>query len=276
MQFVDIELHLPRLKIWITHRIMKFFPLKVFAIFIWISGAIANEATLPDTIARIKSAVVAVGTYMPTRNPRAVFLGTGFAVGDGRIVVTNAHVIGKSLDIEHLERLAVFYRQEQKEHMLLADLTATDDQHDLALLSLGEGPLPALEVGDSTRVREGEQYAFTGYPIGMVLGLYPVTHRSIISAISPNAIPAIVTRQLNVNMLKKLQMPYDVFQLDATAYPGNSGSPLYDENTGKVVGIINKVFVQGSKENALSNPSGISYAIPSEHIKALLAQKNPK
>ena len=238
--------------------------------------ASAGEAALADILARIKPSIVAVGTYLPTRNPRAVFLGTGFAVADGRTVVTNAHVTDKELDIAHLEQLAVFYRQDNKEYMLLADLAARDEPHDLALLSLSGGQLPALEVGESARVREGEEYAFTGYPIGMVLGLFPVTHRSIISAISPNAIPAIATRQLNVNMLKKLQTPYDVFQLDATAYPGNSGSPLYDEKTGKVVGIINKVFVQGTKENALSNPSGISYAIPSEHIKSLLAQKSPK
>jgi S1-C subfamily serine protease len=75
-------------------------------------------------------------------------------------------------------------------------------------------------------------------------------------------------------MLKKLETPYDVFQLDATAYPGNSGSPLYHVDTGKVIGIINKVFVQGTKENAVSNPSGISYAIPAEHIKRLLTQNH--
>lgn len=254
---------------------MKSFLIYFLCYFLLIPLRIGNaaETALPDVLARIKPGVVAVGTYLPTRNPRAVFLGTGFAVGDGRIVVTNAHVTDKTLDSEHLEQLAVFYRLEQKEYMLLADLAETDDQHDLALLSLKDGKLPILEIGDSQRVREGEQYAFTGYPIGMVLGLFPVTHRSIISAISPNAIPAIATRQLSVNMLKKLQTPYDVFQLDATAYPGNSGSPLYDENTGKVVGIINKVFVQGSKENAITNPSGISYAIPAEHIKALLNQK---
>lgn len=251
---------------------MKTLPI-YFSLCLLFASPTRGEGALPDILARIKPSIVAVGTYLPTRNPRAVFLGTGFAVANGRTVVTNAHVASKSLDIEHLERLAVFYRQDQKEHMLLADLAATDDLHDLALLSLSEGQLPALDIGDSGGVREGEQYAFTGYPIGMILGLYPVTHRSIISAISPNAIPAIASRQLNVNMLKKLQMPYDVFQLDATAYPGNSGSPLYDENTGKVVGIINKVFIQSSKENALSNPSGISYAIPAAHIKSLLAQK---
>lgn len=232
----------------------------------------ASELNLPDILARIKPGIVAIGTYMPTRNPRAVFLGTGFAVTNGQKVITNAHVTVKKLDTEHLEHFAVFYRQEQKEHMQIAELTAVDEDHDLALLTVDGSPLPALEIGDSMRVREGEQYAFTGYPIGMVLGLYPVTHRSIIAAISPNAIPAIATRQLNVNMLKRLQTPFNVFQLDATAYPGNSGSPLYDISSGKVVGIINKVFVQGSKENAITNPSGITYAIPAEHIKALLNQ----
>ncbi|MGY6276117.1 S1C family serine protease [Methylomonas sp. MgM2] len=225
---------------------------------------------------RIKPAVVAIGTYMPTRNPRAVFLGTGFAVADGQYVVTNAHVTAKGLNPARLERFAVFFRQDQNEKMLVADLIATDNEHDLALLKLNEGKLPALKIGDSNRVREGELYAFTGYPIGMVLGIYPVTHRSIISAISPNAIPVLASKQLNIKMLKKLAAPYDIFQLDATAYPGNSGSPLYDIDTGEVIGIINKVFVQGSKENAISHPSGISYAIPSEHISHLLAQKNIK
>lgn len=248
----------------------------VVGLFAWVSAVCANEARLPDTLVNIKPGVVAVGTYMPTRNPRAIFLGTGFAVADGRTVVTNAHVVNKELDSAHLERLAIFYRHDQQENMLLADAIATDDEHDLALLSLADGRLPALEIGDSSRVREGETYAFTGFPIGMVLGLYPVTHRSIVSAISPNAIPVLASTQLNVKMLKKLQAPYDVFQLDATAYPGNSGSPLYDIDSGKVIGIINKVFVQGSKENAVSNPSGISYAIPAEHIKSLLAQKASK
>lgn len=242
-----------------------------------VAGAVnAHEDGLPERLAKIKPGVVAVGTYMPTRNPRAVFLGTGFAVADGSRIITNAHVISKELDVAHLERLAVFYRQDQQERMQLAELVVNDEHHDLALLVLTEGKLPPLEIGDSQRVREGEQYAFTGYPIGMVLGLYPVTHRGNISAISPNAIPAIASRQLNVKMLKTLQTPYDVFQLDATAYPGNSGSPLYAIDSGKVIGIINKVFVQGSKENALAHPSGISYAIPAEHIKALLAQQaNP-
>ena len=61
-----------------------------------------------------------------------------------------------------------------------------------------------------------------------------------------------------------------MLQLDATAYPGNSGSPVYDPETGDVIGIINMVLVKGTKESALSQPSGITYAVPSRHLQGLL------
>jgi S1-C subfamily serine protease len=89
-------------------------------------------------------------------------------------------------------------------------------------------------------------------------------------------LPALNSKQLNVKMISQLQKsPYTVFQLDGTAYPGNSGSPVYDPETGIVYGIINMVFVKGMKESALSNPSGITYAIPANYVRDLLLQKSP-
>ncbi len=38
-------------------------------------------------------------------------------------------------------------------------------------------------------LREGQVVAFIGFPIGGVLGLSPVTHRGIISAVTPIALP---------------------------------------------------------------------------------------
>ncbi|MEW5769188.1 MAG: S1C family serine protease [Pseudomonadota bacterium] len=61
-----------------------------------------------------------------------------------------------------------------------------------------------------------------------------------------------------------------MFQLDAVAHPGNSGSPLYDGESGEVIGVINAVFVKGAKENALKDPTGITYAIPAQYVRALL------
>ena len=64
-----------------------------------------------------------------------------------------------------------------------------------------------------------------------------------------------------------------MFQLDGTAYPGNSGSPLYDPEQGTVYGIINSVFVQGGRERAISQPSGITYAIPAVYIQEMLRRE---
>ena len=47
------------------------------------------------------------------------------------------------------------------------------------------------------------------------------------------------------DILKRLAAGvYPIFQLDATAYPGNSGSPLYDPESGEVIAVINMVFVK--------------------------------
>ena len=237
------------------------------------TGRSHAEPSLADAITKIKPAIVAIGTYMPKRNPRSVFLATGFAIGDGSLIVTNAHAIPETIDHEHLEQVAVFYRKDNADKAIIATEVALDKEHDLAILKITGEQLPPLELGSVSSVREGQLYAFTGFPIGMVLGLYPVTHRGIISAITPNVIPALRSAQINQKLFNRLQNPYNVFQLDATAYPGNSGSPLYDPSTGKVIGVINKVFVQESKENILSKPSGISYAIPANHIENLLKAK---
>jgi len=231
------------------------------------------EQSLANTITKIKSGIVAVGTYMPKRNPRAVFLATGFTVGDGSLIVTNAHVIPDNLDNEHMEQVAVFYHKGNDDKVIIAKEVALDQEHDLAILKITGERLSPLKLGSVSSVREGQLYAFTGFPIGMVLGLHPVTHRGIVSAITPNVIPMLRSEQINLKLLKRLQDPYNVFQLDATAYPGNSGSPLYDPDTGEVIGVINKVFVQESKETVLSKPSGISYAIPVNHVENLLKAK---
>jgi serine protease Do len=235
----------------------------------------AETDRLPATIVKLKPSIVAVGTFMTKRNPRALFLGTGFAVGDGSLVVTNAHVVPDNLDVGHNEELAVFYRQGDDEKATLVKLVAVDNVHDLALLKLATGKLQAAQLGKTAAVQEGQTYAFTGFPIGMVLGLYPVTHKGMVSAISPNIIPMLTINANNGKAIRQLQQPYDIFQLDATAYPGNSGSPLYDMETGAVIGIINKTFVQESKENVLAKPSGISYAIPANYIEKLLNEKRP-
>jgi serine protease Do len=243
----------------------------------WSVPAIAAfDDSLPAVIEKIKPGVVGVASYLKTRSPPAILRGTGFAVADGTHVLTNAHVLPESVAEEGSEQLALSMRESGREVLRRATKVAVDGEHDIALLKVGGKPLQPLQLGDSRKVREGELYAFTGFPIGVVLGSYPVTHRGIISAISPIVIPALTPRQLNPVMLHRLNNPYDVFQLDATAYPGNSGSPLYDLRTGTVIGIINSVYVKETKESVLEKPSGISYAIPIKYAVELLRQRGLK
>ena len=230
-----------------------------------------GNADFPDTIEKVKPSVVAIGTYRKTQSPQFAFRGTGFVIGDGNMAATNAHVLPENTAADGPE-LVVLIRTSHGEHTVRrARVTARANERDLAILRFDGPPLPALKLLDSAAVREGDSIAFTGFPIGGVLGFSPVTHRGIVSAITPIAIPGGNARQLNESAIQRLKNgTFNIFQLDATAYPGNSGSPVYQADTGEVIGVINMVFVKGRKESALSQPSGISYAIPVNHLKSLL------
>jgi S1-C subfamily serine protease len=266
---MDVEKGNPRRRIVLRLSIMA------LAAAAAIVAALPANAGLPDIIDRVKPSVVAVGTHQRTRGPQFAFRGTGFVVGDGTMVATNAHVVPELLDPESREAIAIAIPSGggREPQMREATLLATDRDHDLALLRIGGAPLPALKLGDSEAVREGEMVLFTGFPIGAVLGLSPVTHQALVSAITPIAIPSANAQQLDPRVIRRIQSgTFTVFQLDATAYPGNSGSPLYDADSGEVRGIINMVFVKGTKESALSQPTGISFAIPVEHLDKLIGQ----
>jgi S1-C subfamily serine protease len=234
----------------------------------------AGAAELTAVIPVVKRSVVGVGTFERTRSPATMFVGTGFVVGDGLSVITNSHVVPASVDTEHMEQLGIVTSDGDMVRFRPAQLVARDTEHDLAHLRLSGPPLPALELVDSTAAQEGQALAFTGFPLGMVLGLHAATHRATLAAITPVVTPSLSSKKLDVRQIVQLQRAsYNIFQLDATAYPGNSGSPLYDPASGKVWGVINAVFVKGLKENAITNPSGITYAVPVNYVRELLHQK---
>ena len=229
------------------------------------------EESLAQVIARVKPSIVGVGSLQKTRTPPMNFIGTGFVVGDGLSVLTCAHVIQKLLDANPNEVIGILTGQGDAAQFRPAKVQALDIEHDLALLRLAGAPLPALALGDAATVREGQAMAFTGFPLGTLLGLHHVTHRATVSSLTPVVMPSENAQRLDTRRLAQLQKaPYTVFQLDATAYPGSSGSPLFDPETGVVYGIVNMVYVKGLKEAAISAPSGITYAIPGSHMQALL------
>ena len=205
----------------------------------WLLAGFAAGQEATSAIERVKGSIVAVGTFERTRTPPFEFRGTAFVVGDGTLVVTNAHVLPGVLDTTRLETLGIVIPGADRDKFQFreAKQVAVDPGSDLAVLKLVGTPLPAMRIRDSDGVREGQPIMFTGFPIGAALGLFPVTHRGMIAAITPIAIP---------------------------------GSPVFDPATGEVLGVVNMVFVKGTKESILTQPSGIAYAVPSKHLQDLL------
>lgn len=233
----------------------------------------AAGAELVDLAALVRRSVCAIGTFDPLGNPRFGFRGTGFFVGDGRSIVTCWHVLPQSRPAGPAPgRLVaqVGIADTGFEHRD-CEVVATDRQHDLALLRVSGSPQPALDVAVPDGIREGMSVIFTGFPIGGVLGFSPVTHRGIVSSVVSSSAPSPTAQRLTSGAVRHAREgAFVLIQLDATAYPGNSGGPLVDVTSGRVVGVVSMVLLKGSRESALTQPSGISYAVPARYLEPFL------
>ncbi len=242
----------------------------------WVANP--SFADLASTIAQVKPAIALVGTYKATNSPRFTFRGTGFVAtpdqqGQGNLLVTNAHVLPLPDKAEPNASLVMQIKVGQNQwQMRPVTVLEVDTLHDLALLRFDGPASAAFRVGNSDAVREGQSLAFMGFPMGGALGFSPVTHRGTVSSIATMALPMPTARQLNEQSVRSLRggSSFDIFQLDGTAYPGNSGGPLFDPESGEVLGVVNMVLIKGTRESALTKPSGISYAIPSRFVLELL------
>ena len=230
------------------------------------------KAGLVEAVERVKPSVVAVGTFQETRSPEFVFRGTGFAVEDGTLIATAAHAVPETLQTESGETLMVLVRMpgvtapQGRE----AKAVSVDRVHDVALLRIGGAPLPPVTLGNSSAVADGRSIAFTGFPIGNSLGFYPVTHRGIVASQPPIVLPSPTARQLDSRVIRGVKAgTFLLFQLDATAYPGHSGSPLYDAETGEVIGVVN-MNLKATKDAAVGQATGISFAVPARYLQDLI------
>jgi serine protease Do len=243
------------------------------------TGIPLAHAAFIDAVERIKPSVVAVGTYQKTRSPGFAFRASGFAVGDGTLIATAAHAVPDALPAEAREAMnretmmvLVYVSGSREPQSREAKIVAVDRLHDVALLRVGGAPLPAVKFGNSEAVKDGQSVAFTGFPIGNSLGFYPVTHLGIIASQPPIAVPG-GTGGLNSSVVQVLKSgPFVLFELDATAYPGHSGSPLYDAASGEVIGVVNMGLVKRMKDAAIGQPSGISFAVPAHHLQDLIRE----
>jgi S1-C subfamily serine protease len=150
--------------------------------------------------------------------------GSGVIIDRVGIILTNAHVVGRSASVE--VRLA-------DGRTLEGRVVGRDPTVDVAVIRVPASDLPAAALGDSDELEVGQ----TAIAIGNPLGLERTVTTGVVSAI--NRDPA--GFELG-----------GLIQTDAAINPGNSGGPLLD-SSGQVIG-INTVILRGT--------TGLGFAIP--------------
>ncbi len=220
------------------------------------SGLRALDAQLDALARKVAPSVVQVLATGYTSSPGAL-LARGQATGSGVIVdaegwiVTNAHVVENARSV----RVDLLLAQapaaggsilQPRSRRLAARVAGIDRETDIAVLKVDEAALPALELGDSEALRQGQLVMAFGSP----LGLENSASLGVVSA---------VARQLQADD------PMIYVQTDASINPGNSGGPLVDAD-GRMVGLNTMILSQSGGNE------GIGFAAPSNIVASVYAQ----
>jgi putative serine protease PepD len=171
--------------------------------------------------------------------------GSGFVIGKGGSIVTNAHVV------EGATRVTVSFGDKRTAQ---ARVAGRDPSSDLALLLVDPDglELKPLELGSSEGVQVGDPTVAIGNPFGLdrtlTTGVVSALQRSI-----PSLQPG-----YSIN---------NVIQTDAAINPGNSGGPLIDAQ-GRVIGVNSQIETGGSGGGNV----GIGFAVPIDTAKEVIPQ----
>jgi S1-C subfamily serine protease len=171
--------------------------------------------------------------------------GSGFVIGRGGSIVTNAHVV------EGAERVRVRFGDKRT---VTAKVAGADPSTDIALLLVDPTglDLTALELGSSKGVQVGDPTLAIGNPFGLDRTLTT----GVVSALQ-RSIPSLQAG-FSIN---------DVIQTDAAINPGNSGGPLIDAR-GKVIGVNSQIETGGAGRGNV----GIGFAVPIDTAKQVIPE----
>jgi serine protease Do len=155
--------------------------------------------------------------------PRGV--GSGFILSADGFIMTNAHVV------EGADEVLVTLTDKRE---FKAKIIGADKRTDVAVVKIEATGLPAVKIGDATKVRVGEWVMAIGSPFG----LESTVTAGIVSA-----------KQRDTGDYLSF------IQTDVAINPGNSGGPLINMR-GEVIGINSQIY---SRSGGFQ---GISFAIP--------------
>jgi len=221
------------------------------------NGACTKNRTLVDlgsaTGIDAKSIAAAV---TPSVVSIAVTTRTGGGTGSGSIyktsstesfIITNNHVIDDAVTSGTIEVELL------NGDVLPATIVGRDIAYDLAVLRVKTGNLPAIKVGDTTKVSVGDPVIAIGSP----LGLASTVTSGIISALNRPVITGSTGSESYVNAI----------QTDAAINPGNSGGALLD-SVGRLIGVNSAIATLSS--GGTSGSIGLGFSIPINEAKRVI------
>jgi S1-C subfamily serine protease len=171
--------------------------------------------------------------------------GSGFVIGTGGSIVTNAHVV------QGARNVSVRFSDSK---IATAKVAGEDPSSDLALLHVDPAglDLKPLALGSSKGVQVGDPTVAIGNPFGLDRTLTT----GVVSALQ-RSIPSL-QQGFSIN---------NVIQTDAAINPGNSGGPLIDA-AGKVIGVNSQIETGGAGPGNV----GIGFAVPIDTAKEVIPQ----
>jgi S1-C subfamily serine protease len=176
-----------------------------------------DEASVLDVIERISKGVVNISSVKLLQHAfyRAVpvkGMGSGTIIDSKGQILTNNHVV------KGARKITVTLKDGR---VLGGKVVGKCSPHDVAIIQVKENNLPAIDLGDSDKLRVGQRVFAVGNPLGLAGG--PTVTSGVVSA-------------LNRTIHSKRSMMENLVQTDAAINPGNSGGPLVDTK-GRVVAI---------------------------------------
>ena len=191
-----------------------------------------SSKSVAELTALVRESVVVISHGGRDRKREGI--GSGFVISPDGLIATNLHVIGEARPIT--------VQMQDGRSYDVQSIHATDRATDLALIRIDAKDLPALELGDSGSLQQGQEVVAIGNPRGL---RYSVV-TGVVSGI----------RELDGMPLIQLAMPIE---------QGNSGGPLLDRQ-GRVHGIL-------TLKSLVTRNLGFAVAINA--LKPLLEKPNP-
>lgn len=227
------------------------------------SGNIANETTIIQStveMSQVEAVATAVtpsvvcievttktqnnsyspffGNYGGSQVYEATSYGSGVIYSTDGYIITNYHVISGVYSSNTVGSKVEVYLNEDSENGITASIVGYNSAADLAVLKIEKSGLPAIKIGDSSKLVIGQTVIAIGNPGGIEFA------GSVTSGIISG-----LDRKLSVD-----SVTMSLVQTDAAINPGNSGGALVDVQ-GQLIGVPNvKISADGYE--------GMGFCIP--------------